>query len=140
MTARPKVGIGVIIVNKRGEILVGKRSGSHAKYFSIPGGHLELGETFEEAAIKEIREETSLEIISPKVICVTNNLETYKKENLHYISVCLLTDKFIGEPKAMEIDKCSEWFWVNPNNLPEPHFDASRLSVKCYLQNKFYVQ
>ena len=47
---RPKVGVGVIIVNDAGKILVGKRKGSFAEFYSIPGGHLEMGETFEEAA------------------------------------------------------------------------------------------
>jgi 8-oxo-dGTP diphosphatase len=137
---RPKVGIGIIIVNSDGEILVGKRTGSHAQYYSIPGGHLELGETFEEAAVKEVKEETSLTIIDPKVFCVTNNIETFNKEGKHYISVSLLVNKFEGEPKALEPEKCREWFWIDPKELPEPHFDASRLSVKCFLENKFYVQ
>ena len=134
--ARPNIGIGVIILNKNGEILVGKRQGSHAQYYSIPGGHLELGETFEYAAIKEIKEETSLELTNPKVICVTNNLETYKKEGKHYISICLLATEYRGEPKTMEPEKCESWQWVNPNHLPMPHFDASKLAVKCYLEKK----
>jgi 8-oxo-dGTP diphosphatase len=137
---RPKVGIGVIIVDRTGKILVGKREGSHANYYSIPGGHLELGETFEEAAVKEVKEETSLTITDPKVICVTNNIDTFNKEGKHYISVSLVVHNFMGNPKAMEPEKCREWFWVNPKELPEPHFDASRLTVKCFLENKFYVQ
>lgn len=47
MTSEPKVGIGVIIVKDDGHILVGKRKASHTPYWSIPGGHLELGESFE---------------------------------------------------------------------------------------------
>ena len=96
--------------------------------------------TFEEAAIKEIKEETSLELINPKVICVTNNIETYKKEGKHYISISLLATEYRGEPKTMEPEKCKSWQWVNPNNLPTPHFDASRLAIKCYLEKKFYTQ
>ena len=57
---RPKVGIGVIIENNENKILIGKRKGSHSPYFSIPGGHLEIGETFEAAAKKEVLEETGL--------------------------------------------------------------------------------
>ncbi|MDN6109542.1 MAG: NUDIX domain-containing protein, partial [Enterobacterales bacterium] len=45
-----KVGVGVIIANPQGQILLGKRCGSHAPFWSIPGGHLEEGETFEQAA------------------------------------------------------------------------------------------
>lgn len=135
---RPKVGVGVIIENAMGEILVGKRIG-HAPYYSIPGGHLELGETFEAAAIKEVYEETGLIIKEPHVFGVTNNLKTYRLENKHYVSINLYTKKFEGEPKVMEPDKCESWFWVSPSALPQPHFDASEWAVDCYLKKLFYI-
>ncbi|MGL4775402.1 MAG: nucleotide triphosphate diphosphatase NUDT15, partial [Aeromonas veronii] len=61
-TLYPRVGVGVILTNAQGQVLLGKRKGSHAPYWSIPGGHLELGESFESAAIREVAEETGLEI------------------------------------------------------------------------------
>ena len=73
---RPHVGIGVILVNPDGHILIGKREGSHAPYWSIPGGYLEAGESFEAAAIREVKEETGLDIANPTVLCVTYNLRT----------------------------------------------------------------
>ena len=54
------MGVGVIIVNASGEVLFGQRCGSHAPYWSIPGGHMEPGEGFTEAAIREVAEETGL--------------------------------------------------------------------------------
>lgn len=42
-TLYPRVGVGVILTNAQGQVLLGKRKGSHAPYWSIPGGHLELG-------------------------------------------------------------------------------------------------
>lgn len=137
---RPTVGIGVIIVNKKGQIIIGKRKGKHAPKFSIPGGSLEEGETFEKAAIREIEEETSLIIRNPVVIAITNNLETYREEAKHTISIILLTKEFIGDPHVMEPEKCEEWFWCNPKKLPEPHFDASRIAISCYLKGKFYEE
>lgn len=135
---RPRVGVGVIIINDKGQVLIGKRQGSHAPYFSIPGGHLEAGETFEHAAIKEIKEETDLDIVDPQVICITNNLRTYKLEGKHYISIILLAKKYSGELKIMEPEKCESWQWVNPKELPQPHFDASEQGIKCFLEGKFY--
>lgn len=134
----PKVGLGIVIVNNKGKILVGKRIGSHAQKYSIPGGHLDLGETFENGAKREIKEETDLNISDPKVIAVTNNLETYREEGKHYISLVLLVTKFSGELKNMEPEKCESWMWADPNNLPEPHFDASRLAVSCFIKGSFY--
>ena len=136
---RPIVGVGVIIKNDKGFILVGKRQGSHAPYFSIPGGHLELGESFEEAAIKEIFEETGLTIHQPKVIGVTNNLKTYQTDQVHSVSVILFTDQFEGIPEVKEPKKCAGWDWVNPLELPLPHFEASQKAVTGYLEHSFYV-
>lgn len=56
----PRVGLGIIIVNKEGKILIGKRIGGHAPRYSILVGKLELGETFEQGAIREIKEEGHL--------------------------------------------------------------------------------
>ena len=137
---RPHLGIGVILVNSEGLILIGKREGSHAPYWSIPGGYLEAGESFEEAAIREVKEETGLDIFNPSVLCVTNNLQTHKAEGLHVISVCLLAKEFSGTLTLMEPDKCSGWQWCDPSNLPEPHFEASRIAIACYLEGKFYRQ
>ena len=82
-TPYPRVGVGVILTNGQGQVLLGKRKGSHAPYWSIAGGHLELGETFESAAIREVEEETGFVIRQPRVIAVTNNLETWRESGLH---------------------------------------------------------
>ena len=113
--------------------------GSHAPYYSIPGGHLELGETFEAAAIKEVLEETGLIIQHPQVFCVTNNLRTYQEEGKHSISVNLYTRQFTGIPMVKEPEKCAGWQWVNPRELPQPHFEASALAITCFLEKRFYL-
>lgn len=137
---RPRVGLGVIVRNDEGKILVLHRSGTHAPYWSIPGGSVELGETFEAGAIRELQEECDITLVDPKVIAVTNNLETYHQEGVHFISVILCVEKFEGAVKLLEPDKHSEFRWVDPRELPLPHFEASRLGVQCYLDKKFYVQ
>ncbi|MBP6060548.1 MAG: NUDIX domain-containing protein [Candidatus Pacebacteria bacterium] len=135
---RPRVGVGVIIVNQDGQVLVGKRKGSFAQKWAFPGGSVEMGHTFEATAIREIKEETNLDILDPKVIAVVNGLETYKEEGKHYVSVILLARKYSGELKIMEPEKCEEFIWVDIHKLPEPLFDASRWAAECYLKNSFY--
>ena len=135
---RPGVGIGVIIENEEGKILVGKRIGSHAPFYSIPGGHLENGETFEEAAIKEVFEETGLSILQPRVIGISNNLDTYHLEGKHYISINMHTNQFTGEVINKEVDKCEAWLWVDPDHLPKPHFEASLAAVRSWKSSTIY--
>jgi mutator protein MutT len=132
-----RVGVGVII-ERDGKILVGKRLAEYAPSFSIPGGWVEQGETFEQAAIREIKEETGLDIVDPKVIAVTNNTSTFQKTGIHGVSVILLVHEVVGEPVLVEPHKCSEWLWCDPGQLPDPHFDASKKAVACYLSNTFY--
>lgn len=139
MTERPRVGLGVIIENEQGQILIGKRAGSHAAKYSIPGGGLEIGETFEEGAIREVQEEHSIRIHNPKVIAVTNNLETYWEEGIHFISVILVAEAFDGIPTIKEPEKCESIEWVDPETLPQPHFDASRLAIECYIKGEVYA-
>lgn len=136
---KPRVGLGIIIENDKGQILVMKREGKHAPYWSIPGGKLELGETFEQGSKRELQEELDIDVEDPKVIAVTNNLKTYEVEGVHFISIILLVKTYKGEPKIMEPDRCTEIRWVDPKNLPQPHFDASELGVRCYVEGVPYV-
>lgn len=134
-----RVGLGVLIVNEEGRILVGKRINVHAPYYAIPGGHLELGETFEAGAIREIEEETGLIIKNPKVFAITNNLQTFQESGKHYISVGILATEFEGSLENKEPEKCEGWSWVDITELPQPLFDASEKCIECYLKNEFYV-
>ncbi|MFA5249730.1 MAG: NUDIX domain-containing protein [Candidatus Paceibacterota bacterium] len=130
------VGLGVIILRKDGKVLIGKRKGKFVPEYSIPGGHLDVGETFEEGAAREVKEETGMMVKNLKVVSVSNNLETYRKTGRHYISVNLLTTDFEGEPTIMEKNKCEEYLWCKPNEVPEPHFEASKRGLEMYFSGK----
>ena len=131
------MGVGVIIVNASGEVLFGKRSGSHAPYWSIPGGHMEPGESFEQAAIREVAEETGLRLAAPQVIGLSNNLETWQQEGKHTVSVCLLAAHPGGEAERREPEKCEAWRWCKPDALPQPHFEASRTAITLWQSGQF---
>ena len=57
MKNRPSVGVAVIVVNN-GKVLLGKRKGSHGSgSWAFPGGHLEMNESIEACARREVFEE-----------------------------------------------------------------------------------
>ena len=116
----PRVGVGVFVF-RDGKFLIGQRRGSHgAGSWSVPGGHLEFGETPEQTAIREVREETGLEIAHVAFAAVTNDI--FSDENKHYLTVWMKAEWTANEPKIMEPDKFIEQRWVDFDSLPEPLF------------------
>ncbi|CEG56993.1 nucleotide triphosphate diphosphatase NUDT15 [Legionella fallonii] len=127
----PKVGIGVLIFQDT-KILLGQRIKSHGlSTWGPPGGHLEYGETFEECAIRETKEETGLVISNPTVIAVTNDV--FKEEQKHYVSIFLRAKYPQGQMvENLEQDKVASWEWIDIDLLPENLF----LPLKNLLQAK----
>ncbi|KAJ4333894.1 hypothetical protein N0V87_007264 [Didymella glomerata] len=109
---RPKIGVGVVIHDGRGNIIMGERAGSHgAGTMQCPGGHLEYGESFAETAARESLEETGLEIGNIKFLTATNDVFG---EGKHYVTI-FVTAEITGENKiaqAMEPHKCAKWEWI----------------------------
>ncbi|MFM9634943.1 nucleotide triphosphate diphosphatase NUDT15, partial [Streptomyces galilaeus] len=58
-----RVGVGCLVVNDQNHILLGLRLGEYGKgTWGMPGGHLEFGETIEECCVREVKEETDLDV------------------------------------------------------------------------------
>jgi nucleoside triphosphatase len=65
----PEPAVGAVIFDVEDRFLLVKSHKFNGQYV-IPGGHIELGETMEQALRREIREETGLEIRDPEFMCV----------------------------------------------------------------------
>ena len=118
-----KIGVGLYILNGQNQLLLGLRKSAHGNgTWCPPGGHLEFGESFEQAACREAEEETGLKISKKNVFVrgVTNDF--FEETNKHYVTVHLVTHIFEGTPKVCEIEKCAEWRWFSLDNLPENLF------------------
>lgn len=132
---RPKVGIGVVVV-RGNKILIGQRlSGHGAGTFEIPGGHLEFGETFEEAALREVREETGLMDLAVRGIVSLGNDILFNK---HYVSVGVCVECASGEPSDPEPEHSKNWQWYDLDDLPEPFFPHSQRVVQNWLAGTMY--
>ena len=90
-----RVGVGVLIFDEKGRVLLIKRTGSHgAGTWAPPGGHLDFGETAIEAAKRETKEETGIIIDNVQIIGFTEDF--FKKENKHYITIWVKGDRAGG--------------------------------------------
>jgi 8-oxo-dGTP diphosphatase len=115
----PTVGIGVIIRN-RGRVLVGKRRGGlGAGSWGVPGGQLELFESWDDCARREVREETGLELGALRYVAATNDV--FVAEHQHYVTVYLEseTNAEPGNPSPRETVR---WEWHSWDALPTPVF------------------
>ncbi len=120
MEKQIRVGVGLYIFNVNNQLLLGLRKSEHGKgTWCPPGGHMEYGESNEQAAIREALEETGLKIQKQDVHLqgVTNDF--YPESGKHYITLHLSCHNYSGTPQIMEPDKCAEWKWFDLNNLPE---------------------
>jgi 8-oxo-dGTP diphosphatase len=127
---RPRVGVGVF-VKKDGKILLQRRIGAHgAGSWSLPGGHLEYGESPEETAMREAREELNVDIKNPRVIGLTNDINA--GEGKHYITIFVEAEYSCGDPKINEPDKTSDIMWCSIDSLPEPLF----VPLKNFIENR----
>ncbi|KAI0409827.1 nudix domain-containing protein [Xylaria palmicola] len=139
VSVNPRVGIAVIVGNGKGELVLGKRAGSHgAGSWAFPGGHLEMGESFFECAERETLEETALRVRAVEVVAVTNDV--FDAASKHYITIfvrCVMQDAD-AQLQTMEPNKCEGWHWVSWHEIrrwSEHHDDtaAEWADNKCFL-------
>ncbi len=116
----PRVGVGVFVW-KDGKFLMGQRFGAHgAGTWSIPGGHLEFGESWEACAKREVLEETGLIVDNVRFLAATNDL--FFEEDKHYATIWVQCDWVSGRPVITEPDKLVKLEWRTFANLPQPLF------------------
>ncbi|MDR3624939.1 MAG: NUDIX domain-containing protein [Chlamydiales bacterium] len=126
-----RVGVGALII-KDETILMGFRLGKHGKdSWSLPGGHLEFGETPEECAIRETLEETGLFVSQVKRGPWINDY--FAESHSHYITLLMIARYEGGEPEVKEKEKCKIWQWFPYAQLPTPLF----LPIQTFLNSGY---
>ena len=138
------IGVGVILLRNR-KILFGKRNSDPRKAgsffnaagtWTLPGGKMDFGESFEDAAKREVKEETSIEVRNLKLISLTNNIAS----NAHFVTIGFLCEDFEGDVKVMEPDEITEWKWFDKEKLPSPIYQISEQVLKNYKEGVIYKQ
>lgn len=124
----PGVGVGVY-VRKDGTVLMGRRKGGYlGETWCAPGGKLELYESLEACAIREVHEECGIDIGNVRFIGITNDIDP--QHGSHYLTAAFVADWKSGEPSLTEPDKFYEWAWFAWNKLPTPLFLSTRNFVE----------
>lgn len=113
-------------------MLLGKRKRAHgAGTWAFPGGHLEFNESIEDCAVREVFEETGLQVKNLRFGPYTNDI--FSLENKHYVTLFVIADYESGKPELKEPHKCEKWEWSEWPPSLEPHF----LPIRNLLKRNF---
>lgn len=124
----PVPATSLVVVDADGDLLLVKRSVEpKLGYWCLPGGFIELGEKPDQAALRELVEETGLNGEIDRLIGVTTN----HSDRYHSIlMVGYLVTRYTGDPVAG--DDASALAFFSPDNLPEIAFSSHRYFIKRY--------
>jgi 8-oxo-dGTP diphosphatase len=123
----------VVLIDHEGCVLLGKRRGGFgAGKWGLPQGYIEFDEDFLSAAIREVKEETSLDVEIRSIINVVSNLLA---ADLHTLAIVLLARVVSGELGAGDDLETLEWVPL-AEPLPEMAFEADEHIIEGYRQTK----
>lgn len=130
------IGAAVIILNTKGEVLLGERINSYkAGWFGMPGGRIELEEPILDAAKREIQEETGLDIAYLEYVGVVRELQ----DGYNFIHFGYVTKEVTDEPQLIEADKCKGWKWYALDALPENILPGHKAVIDMYTKKETLV-
>ena len=110
--SRPLVGAGAVVHRGRKVLLVRRANPPNKGRWAIPGGLVELGETCEAAAAREILEETGLRVKVEGLLDVQSDLHRDRRSRLeyHYILVDYSAKPVGGKLRLNSESSASGWF------------------------------
>ena len=129
----PEPTVGGLIVNGEGKILLVK---SHKWFdsYTLPGGHIELGETMAEAVKREVKEETGLEVEVKEMLLAQEAIfapEFYKKKHFIFFDfLCRSKDQTV----KLDQEELQDYVWVYPGAAYNLKLDSfTRKTLDRYL-------
>jgi|SRR6056297_3665775 len=107
----PEATVGAVILNSEAKVLICKSNKWNHKYV-IPGGHIEAGESMEEALVREVKEETGLDVFEIELLGITESIYSRSFQNKkHFIFV-----DFICRSNSNDVtlnEEAQSYEWIN---------------------------
>jgi 8-oxo-dGTP diphosphatase len=128
---QPIIGIGAVVIHDNQVLLVKRANPPKQGLWCIPGGKVEFGENLQQAAEREIKEETGVVIKATTPVYVFDLIEDEKR---HYVIVDLLADYISGTPKASDDADDAKWFSLQDIDQPNIDLETKRLLRKLIEQ------
>jgi nucleoside triphosphatase len=130
----PEPTVGALIVNEQGKILLTKSHKWFDKY-TLPGGHIEVGETMKEAVAREVKEEVGLDVEVAQMLLMQEAIfavEFWKRKHFIFFD-------FLCKSKDQEVKldgrELQEYVWEYPGAAFRLNLDSfTKKTLEKYLQ------
>jgi len=131
----PEPTVGIFIFNQEGELLL-LNSHKWPGRWVVPGGHVELGERVQQAAVREAKEETGLDVRDLRFLCWQEfiyDLSFWKRRHFIFFDYACRADSTVVRLN----DEAEEAIWIEPEKALELPIDIyTRVSLLEYLKKK----
>lgn len=106
-----------VVLEREGCLLLMRRAGTgfFDGLYSLPGGHVEEGESAHETAVREIREELGVELEVAELSWLG---VVHRRSDTNRIEFFMRAGSWVGEPRICEPDKCDRLVWCPREALP----------------------
>ena len=130
----PEPTVGALIVNNEGKILLAKSHKWFDKY-TLPGGHIEVGEGMIDAVRREVKEEVGLDVEVVEMLLVQEAIfapEFYKKKHFIFIDFYCKSKE---QQVKLDQDEIQDYIWVFPGAAYNLKLDSfTRKTLDRYLE------
>jgi 8-oxo-dGTP diphosphatase len=126
----PRVGVGAVVIKDDRIILVRRGCAPSEGLWAIPGGMLELGETIQEAADREMFEETGVTVRAKDPVYTFDFFERDDdgRVRFHFIIIDVAADYIAGKPVGA--DDAAEARWFTREEIENDTFPVAKNTVK----------
>ncbi|RBQ20720.1 DNA mismatch repair protein MutT [Spongiactinospora rosea] len=130
----------MMILARDGHILLAQRRGTGYAdgWWNLPSGHLEEGETIDQAAIREAREEVGIDV-RPDDLRFVHVCHYRNPEGEGRVGVFFEAGSWDGEPRNAEPHKCARITWFPADRLPASTFPYTVAGVQAYIKGASYA-
>ncbi len=130
----PEPTVGALIVNKQGKVLLTKSHKWFDKY-TLPGGHIEVGETMKEAVAREVKEEVGLDVEVAEMLLMQEAIfteEFWKRKHFIFFDfLCKSKDQQV----KLDGRELQEYVWEYPGAAFRLNLDSfTKKTLEKYLQ------
>ncbi len=119
-----------VLCERDGRLLLMRRAGTgfFDGLYSLPGGHVEPGESVRMAARRELREETGLEVAPSDLVFMG---VVHRLSDTNRIDFFVRAERFAGEPRILEPAKCDRLEWHDRRALPADTVAYARAALEA---------